>query len=103
MMHKGHLTITKAKMKIRYQHNQVAIKHERLISLPTGSYHAFLLSVDFFQSQLFRKKTIRMSNILDPNQARHFVGPDLGPNYMYLQSLSADGTNRQRVKSLVQS
>ena len=36
-----------------------------------------------------------MSNRLDPDQARHFVGPDLGPNY--LQRLSADNTSRQRV------
>ena len=36
-----------------------------------------------------------MSNSLDPDQARHFVGPYLGPNC--LQRLSADGTCRQRV------
>ena len=29
-----------------------------------------------------------MSNNLDPDQARHFVGPDLGPNC--LQLISAD-------------
>ena len=29
-----------------------------------------------------------MSNRFDPDQARHFVGPDLGPNC--LQRLSAD-------------
>ena len=29
-----------------------------------------------------------MSNSLDPDQARHFVGPDLGPNC--LQRLSVD-------------
>ena len=29
-----------------------------------------------------------MSNSLDPDQARHFVGPDLGPNC--LQKLPAD-------------
>ena len=29
-----------------------------------------------------------MSDSLDPDQARHFVGPDLGPNW--LQKLSAD-------------
>ena len=29
-----------------------------------------------------------MSNCLDPDQDRHFVGPDLGPNC--LQRLSAD-------------
>ena len=37
-----------------------------------------------------------MSNSLDPDQARHFVGPDLDPNC--LQMLSADDTSRQRVK-----
>ena len=31
-----------------------------------------------------------MSNSLDPGQARHFVGPDLG---YYLQRLSADYTS----------
>ena len=37
-----------------------------------------------------------MSNGLDPDQAQHFVGPDLGPNY--LQRLSADNISRQIVK-----
>ena len=37
--------------------------------------------LDFFN-------TISVSNSLDPDQARHFVGPDLGPNC--LQRLSAD-------------
>ena len=37
--------------------------------------------LDFFN-------TIQVSNSLDPDQARHFVGPDLGPNC--LQRLSAD-------------
>ena len=35
-----------------------------------------------------------MSNSLDPDQARRFVGPDLCPNC--LQRLSADDTSRQR-------
>ena len=38
-----------------------------------------------------------MSNSLDPDKARRFVGPDLDPNC--LQSLSADDTGRQRVNS----
>ena len=37
-----------------------------------------------------------MSNSLDPDQARRFVGPDLGPNC--LPMLSADDTGKQRVK-----
>ena len=34
---------------------------------------------------------------LDPDQARHFVVPDLGPNC--LQKLSADDNSRYRVNS----
>ena len=41
--------------------------------------------------------TMRVSNSLDPDQARHFVGPDLCPNC--LQRLSADDTNGQKVNS----
>ena len=37
-----------------------------------------------------------MSNSLDPDQARRFVGPDLGPNC--LPRLSADDTVRQRLQ-----
>ena len=40
-----------------------------------------------------------MSNSLDPDQARRFVGPDLGPNC--LPRLSADDTGRQRVKRML--
>ena len=36
-----------------------------------------------------------MSNSLDPDQARHFVGPDLGSNC--LQKLTAEDTSRLRV------
>ena len=43
--------------------------------------------------------SIRVSNSLDPDQARRFVGPDLGPNC--LQRLSADGTVRHNVKQLI--
>ena len=38
-----------------------------------------------------------MSNSLDPDQARHFVRPDLGPNC--LQMLSASDTRRQSGKA----
>ena len=41
----------------------------------------------------FEKKSYFRS---DQDQARHFVGPDLGPNC--LQRLSADDTSRQRIK-----
>ena len=41
---------------------------------------------------LFFRNTIRVSNSLDPDQARCFVGPDLDPNC--LQRLSADDKSR---------
>ena len=49
-----------------------------------------------FSKSVFFKNSVRnnllVSNRLDPDQARHFVGPDLGPNC--LQKLSADDTRR---------
>ena len=48
------------------------------------------LPKSFFQKKSFRN-IIRVSNSLGPGQARHFVGPDLGPNF--LQRLSADDTS----------
>ena len=56
--------------------------------------HAFLSSADFFKINFLENcfsNNIRVSNTLDPDQARHFVGPDLGPNC--LQRLSADDTS----------
>ena len=58
----------------------------------------FLRSADFFRIIFFEnslRNTIRVSNSLDPDQALHSVGPDLGPNC--LQNLSADDTSRQKV------
>ena len=42
--------------------------------------------IDFFKNSF--SDTIRVLNSLDPDQDGHFVGPDLGPNY--LQRLSPD-------------
>ena len=62
----------------------------------------FFVVCCFFSKSTYLKdsfrNTIRVSNSLDPDQAQHFVGPDLGPNC--LQRLSADNTSRQRVKDL---
>ena len=56
-------------------------------------FHALLSSADFFSKLILSKNsfanTIRVSNSLDPDQARHFVGLDLGPNC--LQNIPADG------------
>ena len=51
--------------------------------------------LDFFWKKKSVRNTIRVSNSLDPDQARRFVGPDLGPNC--LQKLPADDARRQRV------
>ena len=62
-----------------------------------------LSSADFFSKSFFSSNSfrniIRVSNSLDPDQARQFVGPDLGPNCF--QRLSADDTSTQRVKFLL--
>ena len=63
------------------------------VMCPSGNFHAFLSSADFFK-KFFQE--YHMSNSLDPAQARHFVGPHLGPTC--LQRLPSDGTRRQRVK-----
>ena len=55
----------------------------------------FFMHADFFQNHLF-KYSFRIpskSVSLDPDQAGHFVGPDLGLNC--LQRLSVDNTSRQ--------
>ena len=45
------------------------------------------------------RNTIRASNSLDPDQARHSVGPDLGTNYLH--GLSTDNKRcHSQIKSL---
>ena len=67
-----------------------------------NNFACFFKSADFFFSKWsFTKNsfrnTIRVSNSLDPDQAWHFVGPDLVQKC--LQNLSADDTSGQRVNS----
>ena len=45
------------------------------------------------KSKAYLRNTSRVSNSLDPDQARQFVGPTLGPNCF--QRLSADDTSNQ--------
>ena len=63
--------------------------------------NAFLSSADFFQNQLFQKILsgipLECKQLSKQFGFRHFVGPDLGPNY--LQRSSADDTSRERVKT----
>ena len=72
----------------------VHVTGQEINSLPTGCLFCCLLI--FFQNHPFRKIISgipSVSNSLDPDQARHFFGPDLGPNC--LQRLSADDKSRQ--------
>ena len=41
-----------------------------------------------------------MSNSLDPDQAQHFVGPDLGPNCLEGYKQTPLDTSRQRVRKI---
>ena len=63
-------------------------------------FHALCRRLIFFLQNHISKSsfrnTIRASNSLDPDQARHYVGPDLDPNC--LQMLSTDETGGQIVK-----
>ena len=45
-----------------------------------GNFSCFLSSADFFKIIFFEKLFQEYIINLDPDQARHFVGPDLGPN-----------------------
>ena len=61
-------------------------------SLHAGEFFMLLLSSAVFSKLTFSKNsfrnTTRVSTSLDPDQDRHSVGPDLGPNC--LQGLLAD-------------
>ena len=63
-----------------------------------GNFFMCFVVCQFFSKSSFLKIISAIPSVsksLDPDQARHFVGPDLGPNY--LQRLSADLTSKQRV------
>ena len=56
-------------------------------SSPWEILQAFLSSADFSKSTFSKnsfRNTIRVSNNLGPDQARHFVGPDLGLGWLVL-------------------
>ena len=54
----------------------------------------FVSTKQFFDKNTFRNN-IKVSDSLDPDEVRLYVGPDLGLNR--LQSLSTEETNRHRV------
>ena len=79
------------------------INVDRRHGIPLGYwviFHDFLSSADFFKSTFSKysfRKTIRVSNSLEPDQARRLVGPDLGPNC--LQRLIADDSIGHKVNN----
>ena len=72
------------------------------LTLPTVCFYkasvvcGFIAKSTFLKSSL--RNTIRISNSLDPCQARRFVGPYLGP--ICLQRLSADDISKQKINAL---
>ena len=60
-------------------------------------FHAFCRLLIILKSTFWKnsfRNAIKVSNSLDPDQAWHFVGSDLGPNC--LQRLSAEDIGRQK-------
>ena len=57
-------------------------------SLHAGLFCMLLHRLPFCSKLTYSGNTFRVSNSLDPDQAQHFVRPDLGPNC--LQRLSAE-------------
>ena len=83
------------------QLNHVKLNFGNLLSLTLcllGNFSCFFVVCWFFSKSTVSKNSFRnnsrMSNSLDSDQTRCFVGPDLGPNC--LQMLSAGNTYRQR-------
>ena len=81
----------------RFMENSIRLKRVNSSLSPWEIFMLFCRLLIFFQNQLFRKKKMisgipSVSNRLDPDQARHNVVPDLGPNC--LQKLSADDAMR---------
>ena len=72
-------------------HTDDTVSVKKCILITFGcSNNAFLIPCHFIILPIFNSldATSRVSKSLDPDQAQHFVGPDLGPNC--LQRLSAD-------------
>ena len=67
---------------------------DQLLDVPNFQYF-FYYSFTLYYCAIFNSfdAIIRVSNSLDPDQARYFFGPDLGPNC--LQMLSADNKSRR--------
>ena len=85
---------------ISHNGSEVCLTVSVFNSLPAGYFYVFCCLLIVFPKSICWKTsfrhTVRVSNSLDPDQARHVVGPDLGPKC--LQRLSTDDTSRKRVE-----
>ena len=68
-----------------------------LILYYAGCYRLLILFKIIFFSKYSFMNTFRVSNSLDPSQARQFVGRNLGPNCLH--RFSTEDTGRQIVKT----
>ena len=93
------LSILADQNKFLEQNIQPLLQMFTINSLHAGYMFLFMLllsSADIYQKILYKKSfgnTVRVSNGLDPDQARRIVGPDLGPSC--LQKFSADDKSRR--------
>ena len=80
-------------MHSRWFKNYTFVKKCILISFSIFKY-CFFYSFTLNYCAIFNSldATIKVSNSLDPDQAQHHVGPDVGPNC--LQRLSTDDKSR---------
>ena len=87
------------KVQSRWFKNYIFAKKCILIRFWISEYCCFFFPSHFIIESYFTLwmlnffNTIQVSKSLDPDQARHFVRPDLGPNC--LQRLSADITGKE--------
>ena len=56
-------------------------------------FDMYIFAVVFICIQRKFRNIIRVSNRLDPDQARRFVGPDLGPTCLQMLNVSTDDKN----------
>ena len=81
-------------LKMNWSHTFCMSEKGLLTLCMLGNFACFFVVCGFFNtcSKNSFRNTVSVSNSLDPDQARRFVGPDLGPNC--LQRLSADDKSR---------
>ena len=72
------------------------MKFKSLLFADWVIFHAFFVKINFLEKKNSGipkyQNTFRVLNSLDSDQARHFVGPNLGPNY--LRRLLLDDNSR---------